>query len=1164
MNDVITSISPARPERISLDFERLRAEGIRRLEEWAPFIWTDFNAHDPGITILEALCYAITDLAYRTHLPLEDLLASGSSGLDTKQFFRAEEILPTCPVTENDFRKVIIDIPGVKNAWLEKAGLQEPRICIRREERIRPISASLVERLNSLFGEDSSAMDITAFEQVLIDIGETEEIPVESKNLLRDIFLRFVNDPNDTASEDIASIRQISAAQSNEAIAEDLEVLAERLENFLWYFRCTNTYHVLAFKSAGGSTAATFDEAVGELAHLKEEVQQLVDKLKEQSEPGFDIEDLRQLWDYVDYLSLNHPDDARLVFQLAKEILCKLSFYEIRQLEEGEAPPDNFELLHYNGLYKVKLDLHDSTIEPGTKAAKQLIKTVVDKLHEYRNLCEDYVGASLVETQFLCLCLDVEVTPEADEQEVMAEIMFRLQEFLTPTIRFFSLQQMLERGLTGDQILTGPLLDHGFIPDEELERGEIPEKVFISDLYRVILDVPGVLQVNELAIKRDEEEDYIRELSCLDMEGKKPVIDICCSCLYATREGFTIRILEKDLQDLLDLKALESRNLVGDPQASLPSPKGTYREDLAAFTSVQEEFPENYAVGLNGPPPNASPERLAQIQQLQAYLTFYDRLMANYLQQLSHVKNLFAVEQDPRQSTYFFDALYHIPGIKALIFQPATLGTEQIDQLRDELPPEAIGLLEGSGLIGEPFSAFGAWNQAMEDVLGHYWSDQAEIRMAVTRAIKQGYSEEEWQAFVTDDDNYYLQRLQEIIEPSHHQQLRKNQLMNHLLARFGEQFTHFSLQQFGVSQEVSLFDNYQDYLQAKADFLWNIPVLGSERAKAYNYRKFIYGPDVAESEPQSGGSMPVRPDVWNTENVAGLKKRIYRLLNMGAATTESVFCDPEYRIDLEEDETANRPRYFIQLVELDKENRVKRVLLTSPKAYSRNQARARQQNLREKISRQDWVKVVPSDIDTSSFRVRFTFEDGTDTTVLQSDELNSTQSKNLQEHIIGLVDTETCNKEGFHLVEHILLRPLVKEDALLEHSFTCDAQMAPLDPYSFWLTILLPGWTRRFKDPAYRRYFEQVVRRETPAHIALCFRWLEEEDQITMKQLEDALEQWREAKADCDPDACDVSEQAEQFLHILNRLPCACYCPAAERPDLLCDCEGEQEEPPVG
>ena len=46
----------------TLDYGTLRQQGIRYLERLAGKAWTDFNAHDPGITILEQLCYAITDL----------------------------------------------------------------------------------------------------------------------------------------------------------------------------------------------------------------------------------------------------------------------------------------------------------------------------------------------------------------------------------------------------------------------------------------------------------------------------------------------------------------------------------------------------------------------------------------------------------------------------------------------------------------------------------------------------------------------------------------------------------------------------------------------------------------------------------------------------------------------------------------------------------------------------------------------------------------------------------------------------------------------------------------------------------------------------------------------------------------------------------------------
>ena len=43
-----------------------RARASSTSSELSGRVWTDHNLHDPGITTLEILCYALTDLAYRT------------------------------------------------------------------------------------------------------------------------------------------------------------------------------------------------------------------------------------------------------------------------------------------------------------------------------------------------------------------------------------------------------------------------------------------------------------------------------------------------------------------------------------------------------------------------------------------------------------------------------------------------------------------------------------------------------------------------------------------------------------------------------------------------------------------------------------------------------------------------------------------------------------------------------------------------------------------------------------------------------------------------------------------------------------------------------------------------------------------------------------------
>ena len=120
------TLSKEAPQNLSLNFEALREEGITHITRLGKQLWTDHNLHDPGITILEVLCYAITDLAYRTDLPIEDILAKANDiNSSQKSSYSISELLNTCPVTNLDYRKLLIDINGVKNAWIERLPTSE-------------------------------------------------------------------------------------------------------------------------------------------------------------------------------------------------------------------------------------------------------------------------------------------------------------------------------------------------------------------------------------------------------------------------------------------------------------------------------------------------------------------------------------------------------------------------------------------------------------------------------------------------------------------------------------------------------------------------------------------------------------------------------------------------------------------------------------------------------------------------------------------------------------------------------------------------------------------------------------------------------------------------------------------------------------------------------
>ena len=62
-----------------LSYDKLRKLGLDHIASFSGKIWTDHNTHDPGITILELLCYALTDLGYHTRLNIDEIVAPASS-----------------------------------------------------------------------------------------------------------------------------------------------------------------------------------------------------------------------------------------------------------------------------------------------------------------------------------------------------------------------------------------------------------------------------------------------------------------------------------------------------------------------------------------------------------------------------------------------------------------------------------------------------------------------------------------------------------------------------------------------------------------------------------------------------------------------------------------------------------------------------------------------------------------------------------------------------------------------------------------------------------------------------------------------------------------------------------------------------------------------------
>ncbi len=981
-------LSKGRPDHPSLDYEVLRAEGIRHLENLATELWTDFNAHDPGITFLELLSYAITDLGYRTRkLPIADLLAGGKE----KAFFDAVEILPSAPVTARDFRKILIDVDGVKNAWVEKY-----------------TGPALFRDKGLGYGLWSSGT--FRFREIGIFDPESKSWKIDDEKASR-----FIHDWYGNKTKE-------------QTIDQELKWVTEWVESGVTKKTC---------EKWGVDLFSEFDECLN----------------REKCE--------------VEEKSFSASDSGKC--ELLYALLCKYGYMPLEMKVIAQTNTNDTNWLHLNGLIKITLDLDDKIDPENESQTRPVVERAMKRLQANRFLGQDYMETPVIVGKLpVAVCLHIEVQNGVNVVDAAAEAIWQIEQHLTPTLRFHTFREMLSKGRSIDQIYDGPLLDHGFLDNEEVDKARLLTHFRHSDLINAAAASPHILNVRELKVKvypdkafqvNTEYKIYTpNPANNADLTNPtelsrplKPIIDLCGSCVYVTQNGRRCEIQEEALADALKLKRLlaECHDMPGGPEL----PVGSIRPDLTEYRSVQYDLPGVYGVGDFGVTDQTSASKKGAQKQLQAYLAFFDQILAAYLLQLGELRRLFAVEQNPALPTYQTANLSAIPGM-----------------------PEII----------DPNKPFSVESQA------------------------------------TRED-------------------RRSRLLDHLLARFGEAFSDYvaTLASSGKSPKGGADqEDFAGMLQAKADFLREIPTLSYGRGKGYDYR---------------GGK---DKKVWNTANVAGVKKRVHRLLGLnGPWGQQSLLSKPAYRLDIVQVAGRQGVKQYQIVFKVLPENLPPGAvipfggtLLRSTRFTSLRTAQDRRNDLYSIIWNKELYKTDAHPREDDQQTVLFVADDNMK---LYGDPLSETEAGDLLEYIQELVAYETgSDKEGFHVLEHILLRPNDPCDHLLNISLGCKPQYTPEDPYSGWLTVVLPDWPDRFAAPDFKNHFEQTFRREMPAELAARFCWLDKEK---MREFEERYMTWVEAKAACTPDECHVTEAANALIGWLNNNPCGCSCLQCCDFDEACD-----------
>lgn len=936
------------------DFYRLRREGIGFIEQMGSKGWTDYNTHDPGITTLEALCYAITDLAYRIGWDIKDILSPETASPDPHQpypnqaFFSAREILTVNPTTPDDLRRLLIDLEKVRNAWV---------LCKECACDVRYYAWCDKDKQLLLSYEKSA--DVSLAPQEVWPRGLYEallELEVDPE----------LGDLNDRKIEGKYVFHDTSGAHTI--------IMELRFPDFSLSDR--DQWRLFLDSDEAFATETSFSLTLVRLGAIK-----TYDVFSEiPSESGRDTY-IRNHWRKLYYLSFEieivasgkkiHIENVSL--RLFSDVAGKTA-------TTARGLKDLFEDKRTGGFiqrYREK-----------AKQALTAVESAKTALQAHRNLDEDYCTVKVVGVEEIAVCADVEVKPDADIERVQARIWFEIEQYFNPSIRFHALQELLEAGEPVEEIFNGPALASGFIKADDLEAASLKTVLPVSDLINRLMDIDGVIAVNQLLLtKYDAEGIAVKGAADPTWVDGKPVFDTNKSSaswlmfisnrhqprFYLNLSRFLFYKNGLPFQPRMDEASNTLNQLRGEAERpknnnadkkDLNVPKGSFRnpED---YYPVQYSFPQVYGTGTSGLPSHASALRRAQAKQLKAYLMVFEQVVGNSLAQLAHTADLFSL--DPSVTRTYFVKEFSETLIRGF------------DGIKKNLDKPAV--------------------EAIAETLPEF-------------------------------------------------QERRNRFLDHLLARFGEQFSEYALLlRNAAGQQVA----QSRLVTNKISFLQRYPAISHDRSKAFDYKL----------EPCADTNYP------------GIKKRISLLLG---------FPDLKFVWTVAAPSGGTYPAKF-HLIDGNARHWLNGGLILPAGSEAEAKLLAHRAVIGQMIQSDAYDPV------DEAGKVRLKLKDKLAAELGQHPLLFDTEAD-----AIAMRDEMLAwsANERLIVVEHLLLRPKFPGDALYPACSEGACQICgDEDPYSFRLTFVMPGWTPQSTNNLdLRRFAERTIQQETPSHLLGKICWV--------------------------------------------------------------------------
>lgn len=501
---------------------------------------------------------------------------------------------------------------------------------------------------------------------------------------------------------------------------------------------------------------------------------------------------------------LTNSDDKLIVkdqFYLPEEILTtspittrdyiKYIVDEVNDVVNALLVPIQSNLSYVKGVYSVYLSIDPSEDNPVSITA--ICNTVFYRLNKRRNIGELFLMPLPLKRTVYTLSGKLEISNEVSPSKILSLMEGQINNYIFPKAIQEDDNQLLLDGEDTNIIYNGPEMKHGYISDSNL--GEKKDTITTRNLLSIMLSVNGVINIQNLQINGTNS-DFVTSTTSELITFDLSTLEI----IYTNIKNNNSTILNESLSRT-DIPYADMTNRVSK------FPKGKFR-DINSYYSIQNTFPEIYAVGENAINSNASDFQIAQSRQLKGYLTLFDQVLANQFSQLANVPQLFSfkngitstpselknfyVSKTPYEKehlkypvpylsfspTYFYQSLYTIPNIKPLL------------KNND------------------------AFNFSLE---------------ARTKSVAEEIS---WKKFKDDPYNSYIRGLQNLIEDETINLNRRNEMLDHLLARHGESPLLINTV---IEGSVYTGNSAKDKIIIKSLYLQNLGLLSYYRFKGYNY-----------------------------------------------------------------------------------------------------------------------------------------------------------------------------------------------------------------------------------------------------------------------------------------------------------------------------------------